>query len=70
MQNSKEELLEKISKIKALAEWGVGGEKEVAQKLLQRLMEENNITDEDISSEVIKVREFWYEKNISFTKNF
>ena len=67
MQNSKEELLEKIAKIKALAERGVGGEKEVAQKLLQRLMEENSITDEDISSEVVKAHEFWYEKNIPFT---
>ena len=67
MQNNKEELLEKIAKIKALAERGVGGEKETAQRLLQRLMEENEITEEDISQDLVKIHEFLYEKNVPFT---
>lgn len=50
MEN-KEELLKKI---KALAEGGVGGEKENAQKLLQELMEKYNIQEEDIEEDVIK----------------
>ena len=50
MEN-KEELLKKI---KALAESGVGGEKENAQKLLQELMEKYNIQEEDIEEDVIK----------------
>ena len=48
---NKEEL---IKKIKALAESGVGGEKENAQKLLAELMQKYDIKEEDIEDDVIK----------------
>lgn len=48
---SKEEL---IKKIKALADRGVGGEKENAQKLLKSLMLKYNISEEELDEEVIK----------------
>lgn len=48
---NKEEL---IKKIKALADRGIGGEKENAQKLLKELMQKYNINEEEISEDVIK----------------
>ncbi len=48
---NKEEL---IKKIKALADRGVGGEKENAQKLLKELMQKYNINEEEISEDIIK----------------
>lgn len=64
---NKEELLAKITKLKALAERGVGGEKETAQAMLDRLMQENDISEADISQDVVKDHEFYYEKNMPFT---
>lgn len=49
--DNKEEL---IKKIKALADSGVGGEKENAQKLLQKLMSKYNISEESLNEEAIK----------------
>lgn len=49
--NHKEELLEKIKKIKALADQGVGGEKTTAQAMLERLMQERGITEADLEVE-------------------
>lgn len=49
--SNKEELLKKI---KALADSGVGGEKENAQKLLAELMERYGISEETLCEEVIK----------------
>ena len=44
----REELLKRLERVKALAERGVGGEKENAEALLKRLMEKYGISDEDI----------------------
>lgn len=38
-----EKTLDRIKKLQALAERGVGGEKETAQKKLQKMLEDNNI---------------------------
>ena len=43
-----------IKKIKALADRGIGGEKENAQKLLKELMRKYNINEEEISEDLIK----------------
>lgn len=48
---NKEELLKKI---KALAEQGVGGEKENAQRTLKKLMEKYGITDDDLDDEKVQ----------------
>ena len=48
---NKEELLKKI---KALAESGIGGEKDNAQRLLRELMQKYNIKEEEIEEDAIK----------------
>lgn len=55
--NNKEELLRKI---KGLAERGVGGEKESAQKILERLMEKYGVTETDIETEQVETAWFRY----------
>lgn len=44
----REELLQRLERVKALAERGVGGEKENAEALLNRLMAKYGISEEDI----------------------
>ena len=39
-----EKTIERIKKLQALAERGVGGEKETAQKMLNRMLEKNGIS--------------------------
>lgn len=53
----KEELLKKI---KALAERGVGGEKETAQVLLDRLMKKYGVTELDLETERVETAWFRY----------
>lgn len=43
-----DELKERLKKIQALAERGVGGEKESAQKKLEKLLAENGMTEADL----------------------
>lgn len=56
----KESILEKLRKIKALAENGVGGEMIAAQEALDRLLKEHGLTLEDISDEQRNDYEFKY----------
>lgn len=56
-----EDLLNRIEKIKRLAEAGEDGEKETAKALLERLMKQYNITENDFDK---SVRKYWY-TNIS-----
>ncbi len=49
--NNKEEL---VKKIKALADSGVGGEKENAQKILTKLMKQYGISEEELCEENVK----------------
>ena len=44
----REELLKRLERVKALAERGVGGEKENAEALLKRLMAKYGISEDDI----------------------
>lgn len=44
----RERLLDKLEKVRALAERGVGGEKESAERTLAALMERYGITEEDL----------------------
>lgn len=44
----RERLLEKLEKVRTLAERGVGGEKESAERTLAELMERYGITEEDL----------------------
>lgn len=44
----RERLLEKLGKVKALADRGEGGEKESAERTLAALMKRYGITEEDL----------------------
>ena len=45
--------IEMIKKVKALANRGVGGEKEDAAKLLEKLMKKYGIEEADISEDIV-----------------
>jgi hypothetical protein len=59
-----------LNKIKALAERGADGEKENAQLILSRIMEELGITFEDIDNEKLKRFYFKKPKNMMLRKLF
>lgn len=48
----RESIIERLLKIKALAEQGVGGERSAAERLLNSLMEQYDISPEDLDSDV------------------
>lgn len=65
----REELLRRLERVKALAERGVGGEKENAEALLNRLMAKYGISEEDIEDTAerdyfIRYHNFWERKLI------
>lgn len=64
----KEKLLEKLKKIKELAESGSDGERETAKGFLERLMLENNISEQDLSNEEVKQFEIVFERDKPFTE--
>lgn len=49
-----EQLREKLQKLKNLAERGVGGEKETAEKKFNQLLEKNGLKEEDLNDEVVR----------------
>lgn len=49
----RESIIERLLKIKALAEQGVGGERSAAERLLNSLMEQYCISPEDLDSDVV-----------------
>lgn len=56
-----EKTIERIKKLQALAERGVGGEKETAQKMLSRMLEKNGISSlEELESEEYEYTLFSY----------
>jgi len=56
----KEELMERIKAVKALADRGVGGEKENAQALLEKLMQKYGVTEADLELEHMETVFFPY----------
>lgn len=58
-----ENVLELLKKLKALAEKGVGGEKENAADKLQKLMDKHNITWDMLNDDVKKRKEFKIHKD-------
>lgn len=56
-----EKVIQKIKKLQALAERGVGGEKETAKKKLEKMLEQNGISSlEDLEREEIEFTLFSY----------
>lgn len=59
-----EKTIQRIKKLQALAERGVGGEKETAAKMLQRLLEKNGISTLEELEEDEAVGECWEEREV------
>lgn len=55
-----EKKIELMKKLQRLAERGVGGEKEGAQKKLQQLMKKYNIEESDLSDDKLEDHEWKY----------
>ena len=49
-----------LKKLKTLAEQGIGGEKETAQKKLEQLMQKYNVEEQELSDDVVERYEFRY----------
>ncbi len=63
-QIQRERVLEKLGKIKALAEKGIGGEKETAMRLYAELCIKYGITEEETDFEEIETRFFTYKTEL------
>ncbi len=50
----RESIIERLLKIKALAERGVGGERSAAERLLNSLMKQYDISPEDLGSDMVE----------------
>lgn len=61
-----QQVLEKLKKIKALADRGIGGERENALKLYNELVEKYDIQNEDLEAEEIK--QYWFSYKNSLEK--
>lgn len=64
MTAERERLFQKIKRVQALAERGVGGEKTSAAALLETLMARYDITEEDISAEREEIAWFRFKTEI------
>lgn len=64
MTAERERLLQKIKRVQALAERGVGGEKDSAAALLETLMARYDITEADISAEREELAWFRYKTEL------
>lgn len=53
MDKERSKIIERIRKVKVLAEQGVAGERDAAQVLLNELMKKHNISDEDLLDEKV-----------------
>lgn len=61
---TREQATEKLKKLKALAERGVGGEKETAMKLYRELMEKYQIEEAEVLEDRVTLHWFGYSDNL------
>ena len=66
--NERERLLQKIKRVQALALHGVGGEKESAAAMLDKLMKQYGISESDIAEEHREIA--WFRFKTPLEKNF
>ncbi len=59
-QIQREKILDKLGKIKQLAEKGVGGEKETAQKMYRELCQKYNISEDEAENDFVKLEKRWF----------
>lgn len=60
----REQAAEKLKKIKALAERGVGGEKETAMRMYRELMEKYQIEEAEVLEDLVKIHWFRYSNDL------
>lgn len=69
MDNEKQALIERVLKIKALADKGFHGEKEVATKMVEQLMQKYDISEEELGLDVtIEMRWIRYSTKYPYAK--
>lgn len=61
---TKEEILNKVKKVKALADRGVDGEREAAIRKLEKMMAEYGVTEADLNIDVIEWHGIWIDERI------
>lgn len=61
---TKEEILNKVKKVKALADGGVDGEREAAIRKLEKMMAEYGVTEADLNIDEIKWHGIWIDERI------
>lgn len=61
---TREQAAEKLKKLKALAERGVGGEKETAMKLYRELMKKYQIEEAEVLEDRVTLHWFSYSDNL------
>ena len=66
----REKVLEKLGKIKALAERGVGGEKETAMRMYEELCRKYNISDDEAEAALMKLETRWFSYSTQLEKEF
>lgn len=59
-QIQREKILDKLGKIKKLAEKGVGGEKETAQKMYRELCRKYDISEDEAENAFVKLEKRWF----------
>lgn len=59
-QIQREKVLEKLGKIKALAERGVGGEKETAMRMYEELCRKYEISEDEAEAALVKLEKRWF----------
>lgn len=64
----REKVLEKLGKIKALAERGVGGEKETAMRMYEELCRKYNISDDEAEAALMKLETRWFSYSTQLEK--
>lgn len=65
-QSERDRLLERLKRVKSLADRGTGGERDNAATLLTTLMEKHNITEADL--EDAKVSTYWFRYQTSYER--
>lgn len=67
-QIQREKVLEKLGKIKALAERGVGGEKETAMRMYEELCRKYDISDNEAEAALMKLETRWFSYSTQLEK--
>ena len=67
-QIQREKIAAKLKKIKALAERGVGGEKETAMRMYEDLKARYELEDEEIMLDAVTLHWFGYATELEFQK--